>query len=292
MKNIWRLILCIKIAIVCIGCSPQSNIEWVNNHPWRAEYNIEFMPVFRNLFHMIPNSLAQYEGLSANGFSVKEMTIMAENIIDAIGLEADNISITNSIIVWMGEVPIRAVTARVEDVEVTVEPNGSLQIIFENGIPYISEHLAAALGLDSGDTVGDIIKRILDYHFNIMHLTPNSNGDLWRIDKSTPMDIMLSEKIGYFPIIKPGEVIERMLDGQGSFGVDMGQPRPTPDNVIDMRLVYFGHSLGRNFLEEFAPWYELIIQKPELDYLQSFFVPAIQTEYLEANPAWSVYPHQ
>ncbi|MCL2217342.1 MAG: hypothetical protein FWB91_10035 [Defluviitaleaceae bacterium] len=288
------VICCFAIAIFFVGCDAQ---------------NIEMMPVFRNPLHMLPAEFAQHEGLSANALSDEEMAEIAENIIVAMGFEATSVGIADMHdIIWA-----RGVTATAEGVKVTVELHGFVQVVFENGFPlpdgmilsweyhhqeaiaYLTERFAPILGVEHiavGDNSGDIVAQILDYHFNGLRFIPNSDGQLGRINRFAPSSIVLREQIGYFPIISPDEAIERMLDGQGSFGVDMGQTRPTADEVIDIRLVYFGHSLGRNFLEAFAPWYELTVQTADTPHLQSYFVPAIQSDYLEANPAWSVYPHQ
>ena len=347
MKNVLCLLFCIAVAIAFAGCGSQMKdsfndvavdnnlrnetisdeygymetgdismpkiieieevVEWINNHPWRENYNIEAMPVFSNPFHMLPDDFAQHEGLSANALSAEEMTAVAENIIAAMELEVINVNRASNAI-WS-----EGITAVAKDIEVTVEANGFVQVLFVNGfslpdglmfslesssdeaIAYLTEWFAPILGMEQTvfkNNNDDIVERILDYHFNNIHFIPNSNGELWRINMYTTFNDVLSEKIGYFPIITPSEAIERMLNAQGSFGVDMGQRIPTLDEVIDIRLVYFGHSLGRNLLEEFAPWYELIIQKNYLNYWQSYFVPAIQSDYLEANPAWFFYPHQ
>jgi len=303
VKNVSYLLFCIAIAVVFAGCDSQ------RGKAFNDVAMIEVMPVFRNPFHMLPADFAQHEGLSANALSIEEMTAIAENIIATMELEVNNVSKASNA-VWS-----EGITVAAENVEVTVEANGFVQVLFIIGFPlpdglifsqeymhrqdeaitYLTEQFAPILGLERivfENNDDDIVERILDYHFNNIHFIPNSNGELWQINKFAPLNTVLSEKIGYFPIITPSEAIERMLDGQGSFGVDMGQRRPTQDEVIDIRLVYFGHSLGRNYLEEFAPWYELVIQKDYLDFLKSYFVPAIHSEYLEANPAWSYYPHQ
>jgi len=293
------------------------SIEWVSHHPWREDYNLEFMPVFRNHFHMIPEDIAQHPGLTANSLSDEDMIREAARIFEAMG---HHILITgpdpNSI--WSNGVMVMS-----EDVRVGVEAIGFAQVYFRDGLPlpegltlppwsyphapnnpaikYLTEKFSHALGVaqrDFENTKDDIIPRILDYHFNTISFLPMFTSDgamldiLEEIRRPLPIDIVLSDKIGYFPIITPDEAIQRMLDGQGSFGVDMGQTRPTEDDIIDTHLVYFGHMLGRNQVEFFTPWYRFTVLTADTNHLQYYFVPAIVTEYLEANPAWAFYPHQ
>ena len=304
------------VSIIFVACSSPVDeapgeivLEWVSCHPWRKDYNIEAMPVFRNPFHMIPAEFAQHKGLSANSLSCAEMAVTAGNIITAMGFEVtDTGAAYTHDIIW-----VQGITATAENVRVTVEPHGFIQVVFDDGfslpdgimfsgehqhkeaLVYLTERFAPILGIERTifeNNTGDITDRILDYHFNHINFIPNQCGKLGQIWSFPPRNIVLADKIGKFPIITPDEAIKRMLDGMGSFSVDMGQAGPMADEVIDIRLVYFGHSLGRNFLEEFAPWYEIIVHTADTHHFQSWFVPAIDSEYLESNPAWSVYPHQ
>jgi hypothetical protein len=308
VKKALCLLLPIFMAVFFWGCVSQKNetdAEPANGHPWREDYIIERMPVFRNPFHMLPAELAQHEGLSANRLSDEEMAETALSIIAAMGLEAHSTGIADARdVTWE-----RGVTAAAENVRVTVEAHGFVQVVFENGMPlpdglvfswdypkeaivYLTERFAPVLGIGQTKNNENIVDRILEYHFNYIQFIPNSDGMLWQMSRFPPLDVVLTDKMGDFPIITPGEAVDRMLDGQGSFGVDMGQVLPAADEVTGKRLVYFGHSLGRNYLEHFAPWYELIVQTPDTPHLQSYFVPAIRSDYLDANPSWAVYPHQ
>jgi len=281
--------------------------EQAHGYPWREDYGIREMPVFRNPFYVPPARYIHYERWSDNWLSFEEMTVMAEKIIVAMGLEVENVSSTRDLTWFEGA------TVTAEGVEVTIGENGFVQVHFPDGfalpegimfswehpqdeaIAYLTERFSYALGLewpDFGNGADSMIDQMLDYHFNTVRFIPNQDGELRWIDRPAPPGMVLSDKVGYFPIITPNEAIERMLEGQGSFGVDMGQPRPTVSDVVDIRLVYFGHTLGRNFLEDFAPWYHFVIRTPDIDYDQAYFVPAIRSDYLEANPAWAVHPHQ
>ena len=283
----------------------------MGNHPWREEYNIETMPIFRNLLHVIPVEIAEYEGLSKHGDSIDELKAKAENIISYLGLTVERLRVEPSTGWW------EAVTAIAEGAKVSVGLSGFVRIEFANlpslpdgvmfsweypldvAIAYLTEKFTPILGLapsiyNNGEY--DIAERILDYHFNTIHFTPPTGYNLerWWVEVLPSIEVVQKGKIGYFPIISPYEAIERMLDGQGSFGVDMGQTRPSAENVdiVGIRLVYFGHGMGRMLLEAFVPWYEIFIQMPGADYIQSWFVPAIETEYLAGNPAWALFPHQ
>lgn len=329
-KNLWavRGLLCLLLGIATVvaftGCGGQvdeahdSIAEWVDNHPWDADVPVGLMPVFRNPFHALSPDFAIYEGLSANALSVEVLTAIAEELMETLEVEIDRIDIVNNThmpnpyAVW----PAR-VEARGENVIVTAVGDGSVHIAFPDGFPlpegislswyeerygdrqkaiqYLSERFAPMLGIPLIDPEQDtrsIVDRVLDYHFNNIHFISNAQGDLRSMERYALRDMVLIDKVGYFPIITPEEAIARMLDGQGSFGVDMGQPLPAAEDVLDIRVVYFGHSLGRQFLEVFIPWYQLTVRSLYVDYLQAYFVPALATPYVEANPTWVVYPHQ
>ena len=282
---------------------------WIDEHPWRTHYNIEVMPAFRNHFHMIPAEYAQHEGLSANMLSIEEMTSAAENIIIAMGLEVEQVEETQP---WFWTVG--GITAKSRNVEVTVEANGVTHVVFTDGFPlpdgmvfpryfipeelsrYLREKFAPALGVqirEFENNNDDIVDRILDFHFNSIWFILNEDGKLDTIQREPLIGVMLSDKIGYFPIITYDEAIERMLADQGEWPFRIEhEALPTRDDIIDIRLVYFGHAFGRNHLEEFAPWYNIIFISPVWNDIMSYFVPAIRADYLEANPAWSVFPHQ
>ena len=272
------------------GCFPLFTLLNYEDHfaGWRVPLNMEVpatMPVFRNPFH---------EPRVAPGgsyFSDEEMAEIATGIINRMGLEVLNISEADRFnTIWT-----RGITATAEGVTVTVEMQGHAIVYFENGYPLPEgmawERFAPILGIIPTDS-NDFTEQLLDLHFNDVRFIPNAYGELREIHRFPPRQYVLRDKIGYFPIIMPAEAIERMLDGQGSFMVDMGQTRPTENEVIDIRLVYFGHNLGRNWLEAFAPWYEITVQTADSHHMQWWFVPAIRSDYLEANPAWAVYPHQ
>jgi len=292
--------------------------ELVSHHPWRKDYNLELMPVFRNHFHMRPAHIyPQHPGLYENRLSEEEMTVLAVSTLEALGYEAEIVTRYYNAIWSKGFMAVS------DDVRVGVEANGTMQVTFREGlmlpdgmtlplwsnpydptnaaIKYLTERFAYTLGLAQTsfeNSADDIVLRILDYHFNTISFFPVFTSEGTRFDmlgsirRPLPIDITLSDKIGYFPIITPDEAIQRMLDGQGSFGVDMGQTRPTEDDIIDTHLVYFGHMLGRNQVEFFAPWYRFMVKTAGANHTQAYFVPAIVTEYLEDNPAWAFYPHQ
>jgi|GEM_PF-2023251 len=291
---------------------PADNIlpEWVSHHPWRPHYEIGYMPVFRNPFYMLPPGFAQdgHRLHFGNALTEEEMTAQAKELLTALGMEVTGAQPSQNHI-WA-----RGITATADEAEATVEPQGFVQIHFPRGIAlpeglslawgdatreaaieYAAARFASLLGFPAATGAG-IVERILDYHFNSIRFlpgfAPDADGKLREINFSPPAHVVLADKIGYFPIITPSQGVARMLAGYGSFGVDMGQIRPTADDIIDTRLVYFGHILGRNLLFAFAPWYEFIVHTADTHHLQSFFVPAIHPDYLEANPAWAVYPHQ
>ena len=282
-------------------CENGISTDFVSNHPWNEGYKIEAMPVFRNPIHRWPAGMARHEGLSANRLSDYEMTTKAENIVAALGMEVETIG---------ASVRIVATSA---NLEVTVESCGVVWVDFDAGfflpdgivflwgrpeeeaIEYLTKIFAPALGLSFNiyADIGEcIVERILDYHFNRLRFVPGLDDRPAFVERPPLPGDVLSDKIGYFPIVTLDEAVLRMLDGQGSFGVEHGQTRPIPDDVVDVRLVYFGHGLGRSVLEEFAPWYRFIVKTPCADHFQAFFVPAVQTPYLNANPAWAYFPHQ
>ncbi|MCL1997086.1 MAG: hypothetical protein FWG63_12875 [Defluviitaleaceae bacterium] len=316
LKKIFNLCTCFVGTIILVACNSQNvDSHYINSNRYNLNEHSYMMPVFRNHFHQIPNEYAQHPGIAENALTTEEMQDLAKNIITAMGFEAIYTRDGRNTAIWFP-----GVTVSDGNVEVTIEANGHVQVHFIDGytLPndlvftweeneqasqYLNERFATALGLEKRnrdypivENIVENIENILDYHFNTIEFMPTfapmEEGRLWRINRPMLAQDLLFDKIGYFPIITPDEAIERMLAGEGSHGVDMGQRLPKIEEVVDIRLVYFGHSLGRNLLEVFAPWYEFIFKMPSRDYFQAYFVPAIQTQYLEANPAFSVYPHQ
>jgi len=295
----------IIMAFVLVGCALAGEVsldESVATHPWNEDYNIELMPVFRNHYSM----RAMHERSDAMDVMLERME-RAEGIALAMGYAEGDLRRT---------IRFEQVTVATDTVEIIVEANGSIEMFFRDGftlpdgitllrqdsyefsgdaIDYLTDHFADILQLSPGiynNPHYDIAERILDYHFNRVDFVANLDGKLGWIRRSAPQEVILADKVGYFPIITTDEAIVRMLNDEGSFGVDMGQDRPTADDIVDVHLVYFGHRNGQHILEYFAPWYRFSVQTTDADYYQWYFVPATRDDYLRANPAWGIYPHQ
>ena len=288
---------------------------WWGNNPWRADYNLEYMPVFRNHFHSWPAEIAQHEGLSANMLSAEEMTQIAKDIIIALGYEVERVSdLLPALHIVGGHEKYRSIIAVSGNIEVAVGRNGLVRVRFLDGlalpdgmifswnqpqdeaIEYLTEKFAPALGMEIRtfeNTSDDIIERILDYHFNTIRFLPNLNGKLGEIERPLLIDIVLSDKVGYFPIITPEEAIELMLLDQGvwPFRIE-NESVPTREYIIDIQLVYFTSPLGRAQVQKFAPWYSILFISPAWSNYTHYYVPAIRADYLEANSAWAYFPHQ
>jgi len=306
MKKFFLLAIAASVFAGCGFFGEDAVDDSAATHPWlrpgREDYNIEMMPVFRNHYNM----RVLHERSDAMNVLLERME-RAEGIALAMGYAEGDLRRT---------IRFEQVTVATDTLEIIAGMNGSIEISFREGfalpegltllmqdsyeisreaIKYLSEHFADILGIEPSiydNPQYDITARILDYHFNSIEFVPNLGGELGRIIKYVPQEVILTDKVGYFPIITIDEAIIRMLNDEGSFGVEMGQPRPTEDDVVDVNLVYFGHRNARDILEYFAPWYRFGVQTTDADYLQAYLVPAIRDDYLKANPVWAIYPHQ
>jgi len=356
MKKVLLLCVCVTISVACVivfaSCTSQNNesdnerydepyyyknevsddansgseiveddfvARWWGNNPWRAEYNIKYMPVFNN--HLRPNLVKIAQGSYVHSFahilSVDETTVMAKDISNAMGLEVEQVGVrlpTAPICeIQKYVMPITAISG---DIEVEVGRDGSVGVVFreeglalpegiifslnhrsDEAIEYLTERFASILGVEIKtfeNNSEDIIERILDYNFNNLWFSPHSRtGGLGGILRPPLIQNILSDKIGYFPIITPEEAIELMLLDQGvwPFRIE-NESVPTRDYIIDIQLVYFGHNLALPLVEAFIPWYSILFISPVWGDYTHYFVPAIRTDYLEANPGWSFFPHQ
>lgn len=275
---------------------------WEPAIPWEENNGVTTMPVFHNNFRMWPQD---FEPRSETELLLVAEDILSRGIFAAMGLTVHDVTTARNS-TWGNNI-----TAHAEGVQITVEQSGFIQVLFteEHVIPawmdlswdsptrnasveYLTNVFASAMGLPPLAEDAGIVERIVHNSFFGLRFIPDADGRLQSIDTFENI-CTTSDLIGYFPIISIEEAIERMLAGEGtSFGVDMGQTRPTAECIIAVEVWYFGHSLGRHVVEAFVPWYSFTVLTPDSHHIQSYFVPALRTEYLEANPSWAYYPHQ
>lgn len=129
---------------------------------------------------------------------------------------------------------------------------------------------------------GDLTQQILNYHFNIVRISPNDDGKLWLID-FTRFD--LSDKLGDYPIYTAEEAEKRLLEGH--YITSVPEDLPEADKVVKTELVYRGtgditimpyYRFYVELPEEYAPSVT-VDGKPMKDY-GAYYVPAIREEYV------------
>lgn len=304
MKNILYFLLYSILATLLISCTTQSAS--------RAE-EVKLMPVFHNNFHIMCLAMPDFEkpGVSLHGLSIEERTEQAKSIIEAMGLEVSGINQDSFLMsLWTSGVLVSA-----EGMAVNIEETGFITMYFDGGFAlpdgltlsweqqneeaeiYLNELFAPILGVTPFAHEDEEIARLLNYHFNNIHFIPNFDGSIRILERHMPANYVLSNKIGYFPIITPEEAVRQTILGYGIISglAPYEMPPPIEDYLLDIRLIYFGDNLGRNYLEVFAPWYQLTFRDHYFgfeDHHLTYFIPAIHSDYLEVNLAWGRFPHQ
>jgi len=306
MKNIRYFLLLITITLILAGCMAPIEDE-------QEDYNL--MPVFRNNFHILCILGRDYEhpGLSVHGWTDYRTEFNAVRVVDALGLSLIRIEQGHPILRLTGG----GVTAYADGASVIVQRTGSITVDFGGGlslpdgmffsrhyddeiIEYLTEKFSPILGISPFVHEDDELEELLNYHFSNIYFTPRSQssigeGNLWMIHRPLPARTALRHKIGYFPIIAPDEAVSRLLGGYGYLRISPWEFSSADDVVfsddgeVEVRLIYFGDRMGRDYLEVFAPLYKVrYYQEGEL-YLE-YVVSAIHPDYLEENPSWGRVP--
>lgn len=130
---------------------------------------------------------------------------------------------------------------------------------------------------------GDLTQQILNYRFNTVRISPNSEGKLWLID-ITRFD--LSDKLGDYPIYTLEEAKERLLEGY--YITSVPEAFPGAGKIGKAELVYRGmgeitimpyYCFYAELPEDYAPG-GTADGKPLKDY-GAYYVPAVREEYVD-----------
>lgn len=132
---------------------------------------------------------------------------------------------------------------------------------------------------------GDLTDQILGYNFNYIRFTPNDNGELWLIGRSSA-DYLLSQKIGDYPIITAEKARMLLLDKH--YISTVPAELPGEDYIAHVELIY---RTGRSDMI-FMPYYKFLVEMPTMQKENGlktfgvFYVPAVKEEFLENMPLW------
>ena len=130
----------------------------------------------------------------------------------------------------------------------------------------------------------DIEEKILNYNFRKIEFSPDSQGDLWRIDIH---DILTcADKLGDYPVITIKEATELLLNG--NYVTSVPEKMPGEKFIGKVELVY----LTGNINETFLPYYRFLVELPNMQLdnglktYGAYYVPAVSKEYLLNMPIY------
>lgn len=133
------------------------------------------------------------------------------------------------------------------------------------------------------ENAGSLSDRILNYNFRRLCFQPTGSGGLSAI-KYYNAD--LSQKIGDYPIITAEEARRLLLEGH--YITSVPEELPGEEYIARVELVYRTGRLDTVFM----PYYRFLVELPAealengLKTFGAFYVPAVQSEYLENMPVW------
>ena len=134
------------------------------------------------------------------------------------------------------------------------------------------------------DMSDDIEEKILNYNFRKIEFSPDSQGDLWRIDIH---DILTcADKLGDYPVITIKEATELLLNG--NYVTSVPEKMPGEKFIGKVELVY----LTGNINETFLPYYRFLVELPNMQLdnglktYGAYYVPAVSKEYLLNMPIY------
>lgn len=128
-----------------------------------------------------------------------------------------------------------------------------------------------------------LLDKILEYNFNRVGFWFFEDGLLSGIARH---NIDLTKKIGDYPIINAEEAYNLLINGH--YVTSYYHGLPGAEYVARVQLVYLNGPLDPVFM----PYYAFLVELPEeeeVDGLKAFglfYVPAVESEYLEGMPLW------
>lgn len=132
------------------------------------------------------------------------------------------------------------------------------------------------------DAAGGAAQRLENYWLDYWNFHADDSGRLW-LARHWLSD--RSEKLGDYPIIAPAEAW-RLFQG-GHFITSV--PEPPPEDALPARVdLLYRSGSGEGV---FMPYYRFLIELPDMerDGLKTYgayYVPAVQSEYLDGLPVW------
>ena len=132
---------------------------------------------------------------------------------------------------------------------------------------------------------GSLTDRILGFSFNSVKFSPDADGLLWIIDRSS---YDLSQKLGDYPIISLHEA--KRLFAEKHFITTVPAEYPQLETA-SVELMYRTDAFG----EVFMPYYRflveldtsgMIVHAEGLKTFGAFYVPAVESTYLTNMPLW------
>jgi hypothetical protein len=133
------------------------------------------------------------------------------------------------------------------------------------------------------DNAGSLTERILNYNFNRLYFAATESGDLGAISYYNPD---LSQKIGDYPIITAAEARQLLLENH--YITSVPEAFPGEEYIAHVELMYRTGRLDTIFM----PYYKFLVEMPTMELENGlktfgvFYVPAVQSEFLENLPVW------
>ena len=133
------------------------------------------------------------------------------------------------------------------------------------------------------ENAGSLTERILNYHFNRLYFIATDLGGLGGIRYSKTD---LSQKIGDYPIITAEEARKLLLENH--YITTVPEALPGEEYIAHVELMY--RTSGRD--SGFMPYYKFLVEMPTMERenglktFGAFYVPAVQSEFLENMPLW------
>lgn len=132
---------------------------------------------------------------------------------------------------------------------------------------------------------GDLTQRMLNYHFNTVRFSPDSEGNLWLID-FTRFD--LSDKLGDYPIYTVEEAKQRLAEGKYTAS---GPNFPDGAEIAKVELIYRGYGeitimpYYRFYAELPRELWEQPLNGDPMKTYGAYYVPAVREEYINRRNA-------
>ena len=130
---------------------------------------------------------------------------------------------------------------------------------------------------------GTLTERILNYHFDRLDFNASGLGGLDSI-MYTKTD--LSQKIGDYPIITAEEARKLLLEN--NYITTVPEELPNEKYIARVELIYRTTRWDSLFMPYYKFWVEMPTMQSEngLKTFGAFYVPAVQSEFLENTPLW------